>query len=237
MAANRGATGAAPQQGGSYGPQISGDSVGRSTPRMAESRSEIRIHRAVDGDDNLRSLAPATHALFGAEKPRSIARGNRAGLRRDPARLVGGGARATVRTAGRQLDASRRTRLRSGLCPRLAQWLRRTARVHAHLCAIVRLYGSPTRAGGQSLQGETYAARAAAGDRTLLHESLTRSIDEITAIREELEAEMAAAPPTAAPPGSKAKVDEMARRVERGDALFIDGDSKGAGDGSSDVQG
>lgn len=101
----------------------------------------------------------------------------------------------------------------------------------------MRLYGNPSRAGGQSLQGDTYAARAAAGDRTLLHEALTLSIDELTEIREELEAEMAAAPPTAALPGSKAKVDEMAARAERGDALFIDGDSKGAGDGSPDVQG
>jgi hypothetical protein len=105
------------------------------------------------------------------------------------------------------------------------------------LCAIVRLYGSPARAGGQSLQGDTYAARAAAGDRTLLHEALTLAVDELTAIREEVEAQMAAAPPTAAPPGSKTKVDEMAARAERGDALFIDGDSKGADDGSPANQG
>jgi hypothetical protein len=71
----------------------------------------------------------------------------------------------------------------------------------------------------------------------LLHEALTLSIDELTLIRNELEAEMAAAPATDAAPGTRAKVDEMARRVERGDALFIDGDSKGAGDGSPDVQG
>lgn len=70
-----------------------------------------------------------------------------------------------------------------------------------------------------------------------MHEALTLSIDELTAIRDEVEAEMAAAPPTAAAPGTQAKVDEMARRVERGDALFIDGDAKGAGDGSPDVQG
>lgn len=101
----------------------------------------------------------------------------------------------------------------------------------------MRLYGSPARAGGQSLQGETYAARAAAGDRTLLHEALTLALDELTAIREELEAQMAAAPPTVAPPGSKSKVDEMAARAERGDALFIEGDSKGTDDGSSAHQG
>lgn len=142
-----------------------------------------------------------------------------------------------MRNALGRVDSNRRARISGGLCQLLADWLRRTARVHAHLCAIVRLYGNPSRAGGQSLQGDTYAARAAAGDRTLLHEALTLSIDELTAIREEVEAQMASAPPTPAPPGSKGKVDEMALRAERGDALFIDGDSKGAGDGSPDVQG
>lgn len=236
MAASRGVTGTAAQQGGSHGSHSSSDGIGLSAKKLAESRHHIGIHCTDDGDEHLRSIAPSTHALS-VQKPRPLAKTNLAGVRRDPARVVRGGARAAVRHPVGPVDAGRRTRLRTGLCPRLAQWLRRTARVHAHLCAIVRLYGSPTRAGGQSLQGETYAARAAAGDRTLLHESLTRSIDEITAIREELEAEMAAAPPTAAPPGSKAKVNEMALRVERGDALFIEGDSKGAGDGSSDVQG
>lgn len=237
MAASRGVTGTAAKQGGSHGSHIQSDGIGCTTPRVAESGSEIRVDRERDGDEHLRSIAPATHRLLRSSEPRPIARGNLAGVRRDPARVVRGGARAALRNQGGPVDAGRRTRLRLGLCQRLAQWLRRTARVHAHLCAIVRLYGSPTRAGGQSLQGDTYAARAAAGDRTLLHEALTLSIDELTAIREELEAEMAAAPPTAAPPGSKAKVDEMALRVERGDALFIEGDSKGAGDGSSDVQG
>ena len=237
MAANRGATGTAAKQGGSHVPHISGDGIGCTTPRVAEGGSEIRVDRERDGDEHLRSIAPATHRLLRAQEPRPIARGNLAGVRRDPARVVRRGARTALRNQGGPVDSHRRTRIRLGLCQRLAQWLRRTARVHAHLCAIVRLYGSPTRAGGQSLQGDTYAARAAAGDRTLLHEALTLSIDELTAIREELEAEMAAAPPTAAPPGSKAKVDEMALRVERGDALFIEGDSKGAGDGSSDVQG
>jgi hypothetical protein len=97
----------------------------------------------------------------------------------------------------------------------------------------VRLYGAPDRAGGQSLRGDTYAARAAAGDRTLLHEALTLSIDELNHIREEVEAVMAAAPPTPAQPGSKEKVEEMARRVERGESLFIEGDGSRPADGST----
>jgi hypothetical protein len=106
------------------------------------------------------------------------------------------------------------------------------ARCHAHLCAIVRLYGSPDKAGGQSLQGETYAGRAARGDRTLLYDCLTVTVDELLAVREEIQAVIDAAEPTAAEPGSKEKVDEMARRAERGESLFIQGDGTRPGDGS-----
>ena len=40
----------------------------------------------------------------------------------------------------------------------MRDWLHRVARCHAHLCAIVRLYGDPSKAGGQSNAGETYDA-------------------------------------------------------------------------------
>jgi len=130
------------------------------------------------------------------------------------------------------LESGRRTRLRPGTCQQLAGWLHRTARVHAHLCAIVRLYGAPEKAGGQSNQGDTYAERAARGDRTLLYEALTLSRDEIDAIRAEVDAVMDAAPPTPAAPGTADKVSEMARRAERGESLFIEGDGPRPGDGS-----
>lgn len=106
------------------------------------------------------------------------------------------------------------------------------ARVHAHLCAIVRLYGDPSKAGGQSLQGETYAARAARGDRTLLYDAVGLSIDELTEIRNEIQAVLDAATPTAATPGTAEKVAEMVRRAERGESLFVDGDGPRPGDGS-----
>lgn len=131
------------------------------------------------------------------------------------------------------MDSGRRTRLRPGTCQTLAGWLHRTARVHAHLCAIVRLYGRPDRAGGQSNLGDTYADRAARGDRTLLYEALTLSIDELAAIRSEVDAVMDQAEPTAAEPGTKQKVEEMARRMERGESLFIQGDGPRPEDGPS----
>lgn len=107
------------------------------------------------------------------------------------------------------------------------------ARVHAHLCAIVRLYGNPSKAGGQSNQGETYAARAARGDRTLLYDAVGLSIDELRDIREEIQRLIDAAPPTQAAPGSADKVAEMARRAERGESLFVEGDGPRPGEGSS----
>lgn len=96
----------------------------------------------------------------------------------------------------------------------------------------MRLYGNPSKAGGQSLQGETYAARAARGDRTLLYDAVGLSIDELGEIRHEIQVVIDAAPPTQAAPGSADKVAEMARRAERGESLFVDGDGPRSGDGS-----
>jgi hypothetical protein len=130
------------------------------------------------------------------------------------------------------VETGRRTRIASGTCPRLTGWLHRVARVHAHLCAIVRLYGNPSQAGGQSNQGDTYAAKAARGDRTLLYDAVGLSIDELVEIRNDIQAVIDTATPTAARPGSADKVAEMARRAERGESLFIDGDGPRPGDGS-----
>lgn len=118
-------------------------------------------------------------------------------------------------------EHNRRTRLEKGLPPELVNWLHRTVRVHAHLLAIVRLYGNPSKAGGQSNEGEAYAARAARGDRTMLYDALTVARDELDAVREEVHQAMESAPPTSHPPGSWGKVEVMAERMARGDSLFI----------------
>jgi hypothetical protein len=121
-------------------------------------------------------------------------------------------------------EASRRTRIEPTVPPHLRAWLHRVVRCHAHLLALVRLYGTPSKAGGQSNEGEAYAARAARGDRTLLYDCLTVTRDELDAIRDEVQAAMDAAPPTDHEPGSPGKVAEMVARAERGDSLFIQGD-------------
>jgi hypothetical protein len=127
---------------------------------------------------------------------------------------------------GESGEHNRRTRLEKGLLAELVGWLHRTVRVHAHLLSIVRLYGNPSKAGGQSNEGEAYAARAARGDRTMLFDALTVAGDEIDAIREEVHRIMESAPPTKHPPGSPGKVEEMALRMHRGDSLFIAADAK-----------
>lgn len=121
-------------------------------------------------------------------------------------------------------EQHRRTRIEAGVAPQLREWLHRVTRCHAHLLYIVRLYGNPSKAGGQSNEGETYQARAARGDRTLLYDALTLTRDELDDIRELVQREMDAAAPTDHEPGSPGKVAEMAARADRGESLFIQGD-------------
>ena len=86
------------------------------------------------------------------------------------------------------------------------------------------LYAEPMRTGGQSLLGETYAAKAALGNRTLLFDALNSSHWEIGGILGEVSAAMAKTSPTPAKPGLHEKFAEMTRRLQRGESLFIDGD-------------
>jgi len=207
---------------------------GYAAPRVGSGYA-IGAHRRNYGVDYLVDLAPATGARLDGptSRPQGPGRG-------DHSPAVLGGAVALVRAGAAQesraaaSERNRRTRIRSRACQRLVTWLHRVARCHAHLCAIVRLYGDPSKAGGQSNAGETYQARAARGDRTLLYDALTVTIDELIEVRDEIGATMDAAEPTTAAPGTSDKVEEMCRRAERGESLFVDGDTQGreVGDGS-----
>jgi len=116
---------------------------------------------------------------------------------------------------------NRRTRFQDHLSPKLRKWLTATARVHARLCAIVRLFNSPQRAG----EG-VFAVRLTREDKSLLFDALNAAAFEIDLIREQVSEQMAKAPPTSAPPGSHEKVSQMAARFDRGEWLFIEGDAK-----------
>ena len=123
-------------------------------------------------------------------------------------------------------EPNRRVRFAPSTDPQLRTWLTRAARCHAHLCGVVRLYSNPAKAGGQSLLGEDFASRIAMGDRSLLYDALGFCRDELDDLRGQIECVMDAAPPTPHPPGSPGKVDEMMRRLERGDSLFVAGDAR-----------
>lgn len=118
---------------------------------------------------------------------------------------------------------NRRTRFQNHLSPKMRKWLIATSRIHARLCAIVRLYNAPQRAGEGIL-----SVRLTREDKTLLFDALNAAAFEIDLIREQVSAEMEKSPPTAAPPGSHEKVSEMAARFDRGEWLFNDGDAKNA---------
>lgn len=133
---------------------------------------------------------------------------------------------ATGQPGRSRSEQNRRTRIDRELPPQLKNWLVRVTRCHAHLCMIVRLYGNPEKAGGQSNEGEAYAARAARGDRTILFDALGVVNDTLAEIRTEIEREMDAAPTTQFLPGSPEKVDVLAERMARGDSLFLNGDAK-----------
>lgn len=124
-----------------------------------------------------------------------------------------------------------RTRLSPHLPAELRACLHRVSRVHAHLLATVRLYGSPHSAGGVS-DGRfpnEYVARVSRGDRTILYDALTLARDELDAIRDDVQAAIDAANPTVAAPGSREKIVELVRRAEQGRTLFSPQDKPGGG--------
>jgi len=123
-------------------------------------------------------------------------------------------------------EPNRRVRFAASTDPQLRGWLTRAARCHAHLCGVVRCYSNPSKAGGQSLLGEDFAARISWGDRSLLYDSLGFCRDEIDQLRDEIAHVMDSAPPTRHPPGSPGKIAEMMRRLEHGYSLFVPGDAR-----------
>ena len=104
-------------------------------------------------------------------------------------------------------------------------WIRRVTRVHAGLLHAARLFSDAKRAGGGPAADE-HRARAARGDRTLLQEFLTVALEQIAAIRDDVEREIEQQAPTAARPGTPEKLNEMRARVERGEGIFHEQDGR-----------
>lgn len=88
----------------------------------------------------------------------------------------------------------------------------------------ISLYASPDTAGGDSLAGPTYRDRVVAGDCTILDEFVATAIDELIAIRNQIEAETEASNVVGYAPGTTGKIETMAARVAAGLSPFVDMD-------------
>lgn len=117
-------------------------------------------------------------------------------------------------------ERNRRTRMSKSIDAQLRGWLLRVTRCHAHLCAVVRIYGNPEKAGGASNNGNDYVMRAARGDRTILHDALIRTGHTLYEIADDIEEAMDLLPPTDARPGTTEKVEVLADRASQGMPLF-----------------
>jgi hypothetical protein len=193
------------------------------TGGMVSARGANREDRWAHIAELCRDLGNGCGCLLRTDARRSLAA-------RDSRRRCGDrsqlGTRGTTRKKERR-DApiiqgnaeGRRTRIAAAVPAKVAQWLRRVVHVHAQLCHTVGLYGDPKRAGGSGLEGDSYAARAAEGDSSILDDTLCRAIEELTSIRDEVWEEMGNVPPSRCIPGSAAKIAELQRRCSLGKAL------------------
>ena len=169
------------------------------------------------------SVVDGCRSLLRANAGRPRARRDCRRLRADRGEL---GSRGKTRAATRR-DApvipgnaeGRRTRLSAAIPAQVAGWLRRVVHVHAQLCHTVGLYGDSRRAGGSGLEGDCYAARAQAGDSSILDDTLSRAIEELTAIRDEVWQHMEEVPPSSCRPGTAEKIAELQRRCGEGKSL------------------
>jgi len=193
------------------------------TGGMVSARSANRTDRWAHLAELCRDLGNGCRSLLRTNARRSLPARDPRRSRRDRGQL---GTRRTTRQKERR-DApiipgnaeGRRTRIAQAVPAKVAQWLRRVVHVHAQLCHTVGLYGDPKRAGGSGLKGDSYAARAAEGDSSILDDTLCRAIEELTAIRDEVWEEMGNVPPSRCIPGSAAKIAELQRRCALGKAL------------------
>lgn len=201
------------------------------TGGMVSAGSADRTDRWAYLAELCRDLGHGCGCLLRADARRSQPRRDCRSLRGDRGQL---GTRGTTRAKGRGNAPiipgnaeGRRTRIAATVPAQVAGWLRRVVHVHAQLCHTVGLYGDPRRAGGSGLEADSYASRAAGGDRTILDDTLARAIEELGAIRDEIWREMGEVPPSRCLPGSAEKIAELQRRCSLGKSLHHPDDLKG----------
>lgn len=88
------------------------------------------------------------------------------------------------------------------------------------MCHVARAYGCPQA----SKRTDSFATRAAEGDRTLLHDCLTRVSRELEELAAKVEKDIEPKS-TQAMPGSQEKIEILKERFEQGKKLFADDDA------------
>lgn len=92
--------------------------------------------------------------------------------------------------------------------------LRKISRCYAYMCHVVRAFGKPT-----GTRTDSFSLRAKAGDKTLLHDCVSRCIRDLEIIAEALDAEIEPAP-TEFMPGTEKKIEVLRERFKNGQKIF-----------------
>jgi len=193
------------------------------SPRRVRGRdlSDVRVHTGAI------HAAPASDVRSSRPR-RSFNGGDRRTVSRNSVDLVRSGAKASHDADGNHIQVpARRTRIASSVDRSTAQWLRKIARIHAHLCQIVVRFGQK-----QPKRKDELARRLQDGDRTLLLDCVSFAIRDLKTICDSIDKSMNKAKPTEANPGSAEKIEVLRRRFAASKSLWIDGDKQDVRDGS-----
>jgi hypothetical protein len=96
--------------------------------------------------------------------------------------------------------------------------LRKISRCYAYMCHVVRAFGKPT-----GTRTDSFSLRAKAGDKTLLHDCVSRCIRDLEIIAEALDAEIEP-DPTEFMPGTEKKIEVLRERFNNGQKIFSEQD-------------
>lgn len=124
------------------------------------------------------------------------------------------------KATGNDQPLPKRNRMHKSTSAKLRKALNQMSLVHSHLQMTVRAFSSPT-----TKRTDSFAKRAAAGDLTLLHDCVTKSILNLEKLAKKLDRAIEPKP-TQLNPGSDAKVEVFAERYAAGYRLFAEGDKR-----------
>lgn len=115
---------------------------------------------------------------------------------------------------------TRRLRIPDDMPPALRRLLVELARAAATCRAAIKSYVDPSSVGGR------HGERIAAGDLSILDEFAATAGEQIDAVRVEIQAQMEPRSPVRHLPGTRAKVEDLARRAAEGRGLHHPDDAR-----------